>query len=139
MTGVGLVTPLSSGVEETWQKLLAGKSGLNKISNFDVSDLSSKIAAQVPRGTNPGDFKAEDYVSVKESRKMSDFILFGLAAVNQAVEDSGWKPLSDLQKERTGVLIGSGIGGLPEIVEASNVLREKGPRRLSPFFIISAY
>ena len=138
MTGVGLVTPLASGVDDTWQKLLSGKSGVNKISNFDVSDLASKIAAQVPKGNLPGEFKAEDYVSSKESRKMADFILYGLAAVNQAVENSNWFPTSDAEKERTGVLIGSGIGGLPEIVEASNVLREKGPRRLSPFFIPSA-
>ncbi|MBL41154.1 MAG: beta-ketoacyl-[acyl-carrier-protein] synthase II [Rhodospirillaceae bacterium] len=133
-----MVTPLASGVGETWQKLIAGKSGANKISDFDVSDLASKIAAQVPKGDMPGDFKAEDYVSSKESRKMADFILFGLAAVNQAVENANWFPSSDNDKERTGVLIGSGIGGLPEIVEASNVLREKGPRRLSPFFIPSA-
>ena len=133
-----MVTPLASGVNETWQKLLEGKSGANKISDFDVSDLASKIAAQVPKGQSPGDFNAEDYVSSKESRKMADFILYGLAAVNQAVENSNWFPSTDKDKERTGVLIGSGIGGLPEIVEASNVLREKGPRRLSPFFIPSA-
>ncbi len=133
-----MVTPLASGVSQTWQKLLDGKSGANKISNFDVSDLASKIAAQVPRGDKEGEFKPEDYVSPKESRKMADFILYGLAAVNQAVEDSGWFPSDDEDKERTGVLIGSGIGGLPEIVEASNVLQEKGPRRLSPFFIPSA-
>ncbi|PPR78526.1 MAG: 3-oxoacyl-[acyl-carrier-protein] synthase 2 [Alphaproteobacteria bacterium MarineAlpha2_Bin1] len=138
VTGVGMVTPLASGVNETWEKLISGKSGANKIADFDVSDLASKIAAQVPKGELPGDFKAEDYVSSKESRKMADFILYGLAAVNQAVENSNWFPSSDNDKERTGVLIGSGIGGLPEIVEASNVLREKGPRRLSPFFIPSA-
>ncbi|MDC0074903.1 beta-ketoacyl-ACP synthase II [Alphaproteobacteria bacterium] len=138
VTGVGMVTPLATGVKNTWDMLISGKSGVRKIDGFDISDLPSKIAAQVPRGEGPGEFNPDNYVSIKERRKMSDFILFGLAAVQEAVNDSGWKPTAEVDLERTGVLIGSGIGGLSEIVEASKALEEKGPRRLSPFFIPSA-
>jgi len=110
VTGVGMVTPLATGVKNTWDMLISGKSGVRKIDGFDISDLPSKIAAQVPRGEGPGEFNPDNYVSIKERRKMSDFILFGLAAVQEAVNDSGWKPTAEVDLERTGVLIGSGIG-----------------------------
>jgi 3-oxoacyl-[acyl-carrier-protein] synthase II len=136
VTGLGLVTPLGCGVKTVWDKLVAGKSGLGAIQSFDVSDLPAKVAAQVPRGeTTSGLFNADDWVAPKDQRKMDDFILFGLTAATQAVEDSGWKPTNDEDRERTGVLIGSGIGGLQTIYETSKILLEKGPRRVSPFFI----
>src|SRR3954453_24164716 len=136
ITGLGLVTPLGIGAEGVWQKLLASQSGVRSIQSFDVSDLPAKIAGQVPRGeTSSGLFNADDWVPPKDQRKMDDFIVFGLTAATQAVEDSGWKPQNDEDRERTGVLIGSGIGGLQTIYETSQILIEKGPRRVSPFFI----
>src|SRR3954470_17052322 len=111
VTGLGLVTPLGCGVKTTWDKLIEAKSGLRAIQSFDVSDLPAKVAAQVPRGeTSSGLFNADDWVAPKDQRKMDDFIIFGLTAATQAVEDSGWKPENDEDRERTGVLIGSGIG-----------------------------
>jgi 3-oxoacyl-[acyl-carrier-protein] synthase II len=139
VTGMGLVTPLGCGVEPTWKRLLDGESGLRGIQSFDVSDLPAKIAGQVPRGeTSSGFFNADDWVPPKEQRKMDEFIVFALAAGVQAVEDSGWKPEKDEDRERTGVIIGSGIGGLPTIADGAITLKEKGPRRISPFFIPSA-
>jgi 3-oxoacyl-[acyl-carrier-protein] synthase II len=134
-----LVTPLGCGVEPTWKRLIDGESGLRGIQSFDVSDLPSKIAGQVPRGeTSSGLFNADDWVPPKEQRKMDEFIVFALAAAVQAVEDSGWKPERDEDREKTGVIIGSGIGGLPTIADGAITLKEKGPRRISPFFIPSA-
>ncbi|CCQ74424.1 beta-ketoacyl-ACP synthase II [Magnetospira sp. QH-2] len=135
ITGLGLVTPLGSGVEHVWNRLLAGDSGANKIENFDTSDLAAKIAAQVPteEGTE-GAFIASDWILPKEQRRMDDFIIFGIAAAMQAVEDSGWKPEDEESLEKTGVLIGSGIGGLPEISKGAHTV-ETNPRRVSPFFI----
>jgi 3-oxoacyl-[acyl-carrier-protein] synthase II len=135
VTGLGLVTPIGVGVELTWKRLLEGRSGITPIEKFDVSDLPAKIAAQVVRGTGEGEFNFDDYVSPKERRKMADFIMFGLAAAQQAIEDAGWRPETEEDKCRTGVLIGSGIGGLQEIVDGATTLAERGPRRLSPFFI----
>jgi 3-oxoacyl-[acyl-carrier-protein] synthase II len=131
-----MVSPLANGAEETWSRILAGKSGANKIERFDTSDLSCKIAAEVPRGdgTN-GTFNADQWVEPKEQRRIDDFITFGLAAAQQAWDDCGIKLETEEQKERAGVLIGSGIGGLPGIAEAAITLHEKGPRRISPFFI----
>ncbi len=138
ITGVGLVTPLGVGAESVWKKLLDGQSGIRSIQNFDVSDLPAKIAGQVPRGeTASGGFNADDWVPPKEQRKMDEFIIYALAAAEQAVSDAGWKPTDGEAKERTGVMIGSGIGGLPGITEGALTLHEKGPRRLSPFFIPS--
>ena len=136
VTGLGLVTPLACGVEETWSRLLAGKSGAGPITKFKTEDLATKIACQVPRGdgTN-GTFNADQWVDPKEQRRMDDFIIFGLAAAKQAVVDSGWVPKTEEERCRTGVLIGSGIGGLPGIEEAAILVDTKGPRRLSPFFI----
>ncbi len=138
VTGIGLVTPLGIDAERVWQKLIAGRSGIRGIQSFDVADLPAKIAGQVPKGeTAAGDFKIDDWVPPKEQRKMDDFIVFALAAADQAVHDSGWLPDGDEDRERTGVMIGSGIGGLPGITNGALTIHERGPRRLSPFFIPS--
>ena len=136
VTGLGLVTPLACGVEESWAGLLAGKSGASPITKFKVDDLPTKIACQVPRGDGAnGTFNPDQWVDPKEQRRMDDFIIYGLAAAKQAVVDSGWEPKTEEDRYRTGVLIGSGIGGLAGIEDASILVHEKGPRRLSPFFI----
>ena len=133
-----MVTPLGCGVDVTWRRLLASQSGIAAIQAFDVSDLPAKIAGLVPRGeTASGLFNADEWVPPKDQRKMDEFIVFALTAATQAVEDSGWKPQDTENRERTGVLIGSGIGGLPGIMEGVITLHEKGPRRVSPFFIPS--
>ncbi|HEV3176282.1 MAG TPA: beta-ketoacyl-ACP synthase II [Stellaceae bacterium] len=138
VTGMGLVTPLGCGVEVTWRRLLASQSGIGTIQAFDVSDLPAKIAGMVPRGeTTSGLFNVDEWVPPKDQRKMDEFIVYALTAAIQAVEDSGWKPEDAENRERTGVLIGSGIGGLPGIMEGVITLHEKGPRRVSPFFIPS--
>jgi 3-oxoacyl-[acyl-carrier-protein] synthase II len=136
VTGLGLVTPLACGVEESWSAILAGQSGASAITKFRVDDLATKIACQVPRGDGAnGTFNPDQWVDAKEQRRMDDFIIYGLAAAKQAVRDSGWEPKSEEDRHRTGVLIGSGIGGLTGIEEAAILVHEKGPRRLSPFFI----
>jgi 3-oxoacyl-[acyl-carrier-protein] synthase II len=136
VTGLGLVTPLACGVEESWAALLAGKSGASRITKFKTEDLATKIACQVPRGDgSAGTFNVDQWVDAKEQRRMDDFIIFGLAAAKQAVRDSGWAPKTEEERCRTGVLIGSGIGGLAGIEDGSILVHEKGPRRLSPFFI----
>jgi 3-oxoacyl-[acyl-carrier-protein] synthase II len=136
VTGLGLVTPLACGVKPSWDRLIDGESGLAGIQAFDVSDLPAKIGAMVPRGeTASGRFNPDDWVPTKDQRKMDDFIVFAISAAVQAVEDSGWKPTDEESRERTGVMIGSGIGGLSTIYDTSIVLAEKGPRRVSPFFI----
>ncbi len=136
ITGLGLVTPLACGVEETWSRLLAGKSGARPITKFRTEDLATRFACQVPRGDGAdGSFNADQWVDPKEQRRIDDFIIFGLAAAKQAVVDSGWVPKTEEERCRTGVLIGSGIGGLPGIEEGALLIESKGPRRLSPFFI----
>jgi 3-oxoacyl-[acyl-carrier-protein] synthase II len=138
VTGLGLVTPLASGVAATWDRLIAGQSGLGLITKFDTSDMPVRIAAEVKHGDgSDGSFNADDWMSPKERRRVDDFILYGMAAAQQAVADSGWMPGEDeeLARERTGVMIGSGIGGLPGIQEASIQMHEKGTRSVSPFFI----
>jgi 3-oxoacyl-[acyl-carrier-protein] synthase II len=138
VTGMGLVTPLGIGLERVWRRLVAGESGIRAIQSFDVSDLPSRVAGQVPRGDRAsGLFNADDWVPPKDQRRMGEFIVFAMAAAVQAVEDSGWQPDSEEECERTGVMIGSGIGGLPGIAEAAITLHERGPRRVSPFFIPS--
>ena len=136
ITGLGLVSPLACGVEDTWERLIAGQSGAGKITRFDASDLACDIACEIPRGdgTN-GTFNPDDWMLPKDQRKVGDFILYAMAAAQQAVEDSGWLPEAEADRERTGVIIGSGIGGLEKIAETSITLKEKGPRRVSPFFI----
>ena len=136
VTGMGLVTPLGIGLERNWDSLLAGASGVRAIQSFEVSDLPVKIAAQVPRGeTASGLFDADQWVSPKDQRKMDGFIIYALAAAAQAVEDAGWTPDDEEARERTGVMIGSGIGGFPGITEGALTLHERGPRRISPLII----
>ncbi len=135
VTGIGLVTPLGCGVDTTWRRLIKHESGIRKIDTFDVSDLSSKIAGLIPHGEGPGKFNADDWLAPKKQRKVDDFILYGIAAAAQAVEDAGWQLEGEEERARTGVLIGSGIGGLQSIYNTSIVLHEKGARRVSPFFI----
>lgn len=137
VTGLGMVTPLACGAEETWKRVLASESGVKPISKFEVSDLSTRIAGQVPHGAEPHAFRADDWVPTKEQKKMDDFIIYAIAAATQAIKDSGWAPQSEEEKERTGVMIGSGIGGLQEIERTVLEMHGKGPRRVSPFFIPS--
>lgn len=138
VTGLGMVTPLGSGVDHNWSEITAGKSGISKIENFDVSDISCRIASQVPGAGQPGGLNLDDWIEPREQRKQDRFIQLGLAAACQAVEDSGWKPDDREAQNRTGVMIGSGIGGLESIVVTDQLMHEKGPRRISPFFIPSA-
>jgi len=136
VTGMGLVTPLGIGLDHVWNRLIEGESGIRAIQSFDVSDLPSRIAGQVPRGDREaGLFNADDWVSPKDQRRMDEFIVYALAAAAQAVDDSGWQPDSEEERERTGVMIGSGIGGLPGITEGAITIHERGPRRISPYFI----
>src|SRR6201986_2128535 len=136
VTGLGLVTPLACGVEESLAALLAGKSGASAITKFRTDDLVTRIACQVPRGDGAGGtFNPDQWVDPKEQRRMDDYIIYGLAAAKQAVADSGWQARTEDEKCRTGVLIGSGIGGLDGIEKGSILVHEKGPRKLSPFFI----
>jgi 3-oxoacyl-[acyl-carrier-protein] synthase II len=138
VTGMGIISPLGVGVEHVWKRLLNAESGISGIQSCDVSDLPCKIAGSVPLGdTASGKFNADDYVPPKDQKKMDLFIIMAIAAAQQAVADSGWVAESDDDKERTGVMIGSGIGGLQGIYETSLILAEKGPRRVSPFFIPS--
>ncbi|HEX3861781.1 MAG TPA: beta-ketoacyl-ACP synthase II [Stellaceae bacterium] len=139
VTGMGLVTPLGIGLKNVWGRLLEGESGIGAIQSFDVSDMPSRVAAQVPRGDRAsGLFNADDWVPPKDQRRMDEFIVFAMAAATQAVEDSGWEPQTEEDHERTGVMIGSGIGGLPGITEGAITMQERGPRRISPFFIPSS-
>ena len=135
VTGLGMVTPLACGVEATWRRLVAGESGASRVGNFDVSDLPCQIAAQVPRGGAPGAFNPDDWMEPKEQRRVDDFIIYGMSAATQALRDAGWAPKTYDEEIETGVLFGSGIGGLGGIYDASVTLHEKGPRRISPFFI----
>ncbi len=139
VTGLGMVSPLADGVEATWELLLAGKSGAGPIEKFDASDLVTKYACEVPLGDGSnGTFNGDKYMAPNERRKVDDFILYGMAAAQQAVEDSGWMPEANSDLERTGVMIGSGIGGLQTIAATALLIKEKGPRRVSPFFIPGA-
>ena len=136
ITGLGIVSPVGCGVDHAWSNLIAGKSGARRIEEFDVADLSCQIANFVPRGaTAEGKFSPDDWMEPKEQRKVDDFIIYAVAAADQAIADSGFKADTPEKQETTGVLIGSGIGGLPGIAETSLLLNEKGPRRVSPFFI----
>ena len=136
VTGLGLLTPLACGVEESWSRLLEGRSGAGPITKFKVDDLPCRIACDVKLGDGTdATFNPDQWVDPKEQRRVDDFIIFGLAAAQQAVTDSGWEPKTEEERCRTGVLIGSGIGGLQGIEQASILVHEKGPRKLSPFFI----
>ncbi|WP_425104467.1 beta-ketoacyl-ACP synthase II [Ancylobacter sp.] len=136
VTGLGMVTPLGCGVEITWQRLLAGQSGARRVESFDVSDLPAKIACQLPRGDgSDGTFNADQWMEPKEQRKVDDFIVYAMAAARQALDDADWHPASYEDQCATGVMIGSGIGGLQGIAETALLMQERGPRRVSPFFI----
>ncbi|MEP9352075.1 beta-ketoacyl-ACP synthase II [Xanthobacter sp. KR7-65] len=136
VTGLGMVTPLACGVEPTWRRLIAGESGVKAISHLEVADLACKIAANIPRGDgSDGTFNADQWMEPKEQRKVDEFIVFAMAAATQALDDAGWHPSAYEDQISTGVLIGSGIGGIEGIAEASLLLKERGPRRISPFFI----
>ncbi len=146
VTGIGLLTPLGQGTEHTWKKILAGESGAGKISAFDVEGWACQVACEVPRTDGqggggadiPGSFDPDATMSAKDRRRVDDFILYGIAAADEAVRDSGWVPETDEDRERTGVMIGSGIGGLGTIAATAIQLHENGPRKVSPFFIPSA-
>jgi len=136
VTGLGMVTPLACGVEATWTRLVAGQSGAGPISRFDASNLATTYACEIPMGDgSDGTFNPDQWMEPKERRKVDDFILYGMAAAQQAVEDSGWKPEDEEDRYRTGVMIGSGIGGLSTIAETAVLIKERGPKRVSPFFI----
>ena len=146
VTGLGLLTPLGHGVDVSWKNILAGKSGANRITAFDTTDYACQIACEVPRvdgrgGGGPdveGSFDPNNTMAPKDQRKVDDFILYGMAAADEAVRDSGWEPQTEEDRYRTGVILGSGIGGLDTIAKTAIELRDKGPRRVSPFFIPSA-
>jgi len=135
VTGLGMLSPLGSGVDVNWRRITAGETGIRKITGFEVSDLASQVAGQVPRGEEPGQFNVNNVIEPKDQKKMDNFIHFALGAADEAMKDSGYVPETEEARERAGVLIGSGIGGLNEIYETSIVLHERGPRRVSPFFI----
>ena len=136
VTGLGMVSPLGCGIESTWARILKGESGARKIETFDVSDLPCKIAGVVPRGDGSnGTFNADQWMEPKDQRKVDDFIIFALAAARQALDDANWHPQTEEEKCATGTMIGSGIGGLTGIAETAVLLKERGPRRVSPFFI----
>ena len=139
VTGLGLVTPLGCGVEASWSALLAGRNGARRVEEFDVADISCQIASFVPRGDgSDGSYNPNDWMEPKEQRKVDDFIIYAVAAADQAIADSGISLTSIEDQERSGVLIGSGIGGLQGIAETSLLLDAKGPRRVSPFFVPAA-
>jgi 3-oxoacyl-[acyl-carrier-protein] synthase II len=135
ITGMGLVSPLGNGVLHSWDKLISSVSGIKKITHFETNDLPAKIAGIVPRGDAPFEFNPDLILEPKDQKKIDDFILYGIAAAQEAIHHSGWMPTDEESLERTGVLIGSGIGGLSRIYETSIILHEQGPRRVSPFFI----
>src|SRR5881394_3501365 len=136
VTGLGMVTPLGCGVDTTWARIIDGKSGARKIDTFEVADLASRIACVVPRGDgSDGTYNPDQWMEPKEQRKVDDFIAFAMCAAGQALDDAGWRPTGYEDRISTGVLIGSGIGGIEGIAETAIILKEKGPRRVSPFFI----
>ena len=139
ITGLGLLTPLACGVEETWSRLLAGQSGAGPITKFDTSQVITTYACEIPRGDgSDGTFNPDQWMEPKDQRKVDDFILYGMCAAVQAVRDSGWVPATEEERCRTGVMIGSGIGGLTSIAETAVLIKERGPKRVSPFFIPGA-
>ncbi|MEN3289933.1 MAG: 3-oxoacyl-[acyl-carrier-protein] synthase [Bradyrhizobium sp.] len=136
VTGLGMVSPLGCGVETTWQRILDGRSGARVIDVFDVSDLPSKVACLVPRGDgSDGTFNPDQWMEPKDQRKVDDFIIYAMAAARQALDDANWHPATEEDRCATGTMIGSGIGGLSGIADTAIVLKERGPRKVSPFFI----
>ena len=138
VTGLGLLTPLGCGVDYVWDRLLKGDSSATKITKFDTSDHSTSYACEIPFGSSQGKFNPDDWMSPKDRRKVDDFILYGICAADQAVRDAGWVPNKEEDLLKTGVMIGSGIGGLQSIGDTANLIKEKGPKRVSPFFIPGA-
>ncbi|MBC7154911.1 MAG: beta-ketoacyl-ACP synthase II [Rhodobacteraceae bacterium] len=139
ITGLGMVSPLASGVEESWARLIDGQSGAGSITRFDAGHLATTYACEIPRGDGrDGTFNPDDWMEPKEQRKVDDFILYGVAAAIQAVRDAGWEPTDEASRCRTGVMIGSGIGGLSTIADTAVLIKERGHRRVSPFFIPGA-
>ena len=143
VTGMGMVSPLGCGVAHVWKRLIAGESGIQKITRFEASDLACQVAGVVPESTEPGAYKSgllnlNDFQDAKEQRKAGRFISLGIVAAHEALEDAGWNPEDEESLERTGVMMGAGIGGLTNIEDNARLLHEKGPRRVSPFFIPSA-
>ncbi len=139
ITGLGMVTPLGCGVEATWKRLLAGESGARPIEKFEVSDIPAKIACQIPRGDGTdGTFNPDQWMEPKEQRRVDEFITFAMCAARQALDDAGWHPETHEDQVASGVMIGSGIGGIEMIADTALTLKEKGPRRVSPFFIPSS-
>lgn len=136
VTGMGMLTPLGCGVEPTWSRLLKGESGAKKVDTFEVSDIAAKVACMIPRGDGSnGTYNPDQWMEPKEQRKVDPFIVYAMCAATQALNDAGWHPKTEDEKCATGVLIGSGIGGVEGIAETAVILHEKGPRRVSPFFI----
>ncbi len=136
VTGMGMLTPLGCGVETTWSRLLEGQSGAKKVDHIDVSDIACQIACVIPRGDGSnGTYNPDQWMEPKEQRKVDDFIVYAMCAARQALDDAGWRPKTDHEQNVTGVLIGSGIGGIEGIAETAVIMHEKGPRRVSPFFI----
>src|SRR6187200_3567117 len=136
VTGLGMVTPLGCGVDATWKRILAGRSGARRIDTFQVDDLPCQIACVIPRGDgSDGTFNPDQWMEPKDQRKVDDFIIFAMAAARQALDDANWHPETEEDKCATGTLIGSGIGGLSGIADTALLLKERGPRRVSPFFI----
>jgi 3-oxoacyl-[acyl-carrier-protein] synthase II len=135
VTGLGMVSPLGCGVEPSWRRVVAGESGARRIETFEVADIAARIACLIPRGTGPDEYNPDDWMEPKDQRKVDEFIVFAMAAARQALDDAGWHPASYDEQIRTGVMVGSGIGGIGGISETAITLHEKGPRRVSPFFI----
>ena len=138
VTGLGMVTPLGVGVDHNWSQMIAGETGINRITGFDVDDLACQIAGQVPGADVPGGLDLDAFIEPREQRRMDRFIQLGVVAAQLAVEDSGWMPEDRESLNRTGVMIGSGIGGLETIVQTNQLMNDRGPRKISPFFIPSA-
>ena len=138
ITGMGMVTPLGQGVDVNWKNVLAGKSGISRIQSFDVSDISCQIAGLIPEKNDINGLNIDNFIDPKEQRKIDRFIQLGIVAASEAIDDSNWKPKTVFHQERAGVMIGSGIGGLQTIVETTELMNDRGPRRISPFFIPSA-
>ena len=140
VTGLGMLTPLGNGVDVNWKRLISGQSGIRKISDFDVSDISCKIAGQIPQKIDDPEagLDIDQWIEPRDQKRIDRFIAYGIISAMQAVEDSGWKPKNDEEKHRTGVILGSGIGGLETIAKTTQIMISKGPRKVSPFFIPSA-
>ncbi|MGO4715524.1 beta-ketoacyl-ACP synthase II [Bradyrhizobium sp. 2TAF24] len=136
VTGLGMVSPLGCGVEATWQRIIRGETGARKVETFDVSDLPTKIACVIPRGDGSnGTFNPDQWMDPKDQRKVDDFIVYAMCAAKQALDDANWHPVTEEDKCATGTMIGSGIGGIDGIAETAITLKERGPRKVSPFFI----